>query len=350
MSDENIGTTPDLRSTLEQAFEEHTKEVATPEVQETTEVETKADRARDEQGRFAKGETLSLKKERDPVAKAPEAVTEAPKEEKPRPQRPSSWRKEYWGHWDQLDPNLAEYLLQREQEYAKGVSTYKTEAEKAKQLWSAIEPFSPVLQQHGISPDRWISQLGNAHMRLVYGSPEEKRVLFEQLARDYGVDLGQQPQITPEANELNYLKQVVSNLYYQQQDLLTRQQREAQSQIESEIQKFVGDTENYPYFEQVRETMAQLLESGVAPSLADAYSKAVRLHDDIFAEQQQKQLQAKQEAEMREKEARLSKAKAAAVSLKSSSPTGETRSANSKKGDLRSALSDAFDTVTAGRV
>ena len=77
--------------------------------------EQAAQRARDEKGRFAKGEQQPAQAQQPaaPVVKA-------------RPPVPSTWKKEHRGHWDNIDPALAEYLVQRESEFASGVSTYAT--------------------------------------------------------------------------------------------------------------------------------------------------------------------------------------------------------------------------------
>ena len=57
--------------------------------------------------------------------------------------RPSTWKKEYVNIWDKLEKGeqinkddfvkFAEYANQRESEYKKGVSTYKAEADRAKE-------------------------------------------------------------------------------------------------------------------------------------------------------------------------------------------------------------------------
>ena len=68
-----------------------------------------AGRARDEHGRLMPG------KAEKPV----EAIAEKPAEpQKQRPPRPSSWKKEMWDHYDKLDPQVAEYVHQREAEFA----------------------------------------------------------------------------------------------------------------------------------------------------------------------------------------------------------------------------------------
>ena len=112
---------------------------------------------RDEKGRFVskdKEETSSSQE----TMQAADDDTELENESEPEPQkpaisRPTTWKKEYLPIWDklttgqQLSPEealkLAEYSNQREAEYKKGVSTYRTEAERAKEIFKALDPYMP---------------------------------------------------------------------------------------------------------------------------------------------------------------------------------------------------------------
>lgn len=327
MSDESVQTT--LRDQIEQAIE-------TVETVETP----VSDRPRDESGRFAPKEVEAKQPEQVEQPFQAEAAPEAPKT-KPRP---SSWKKDYEEHWSKLDPTLQDYIAQREQDYAKGVSTYKQNWDQAAPIYEAMQPFMPLLQEHNIAPQQWIQNLGNAHKTLAMGSPEEKLQMFARLANDYGVPLqaltGQQadPQFSMLAQELNQLK----NQWTQFQSL---QQQQEQKSLQSEIQEFA---EKAPHFDAVRETMAQLLQSGVASDLQSAYDKAIRLHDDIWQKQQEEARQAELAKAADAQRETVAKAKAKAVSPRSSSPTGMMGTGTGKKG-LRDILAEQFD-AAGGRV
>lgn len=297
-------------------------------------------RARDEQGRFAKAPTPPT------PTSAPVAAPAASNPEQPAARKPpSSWKKDYWGHWDRLgtDPELAklqDYIEQREADYAKGVSTYKSQWDQAAPIYEAIQPFMPELQQHGIQPGQWIQNLGAAHRALAMGSPEQKLQMFAKLATDYGVNLQgmQGGQVDP---QFAHVTQTVSGLQREIESFKRQQAEAEQARLQQDIQAFQKDA---PHFEAVKGTMAQLLQSGVAPDLKTAYDKAIRLHDDIWQQHQADQ-QAKAEAA---RQADIARKKAAAVSPKSSSPTGSMAAGGGKKG-LREALSEAVDGVTSGR-
>ena len=324
-----------LRDHLASAFEQHDA----PQEQSPTQ-----DRPRDEVGRFASKDTPEAAPA-DQSAK-PEATGQTLTEQnipvaKPRP---TSWKKDYEEHWGKLDPTLQDYIQQREADYAKGVSMYKQNWESAAPIYEAIQPFMPALQQHNIDPKTWITSLGNAHQMLAMGTPEQKMQMFAKLATDYGVPIqaltGQQydPQFSMMAQELSQLK----NQWQQFQS--TREQQE-QAQIQTEIQSFSKDK---PHFEAVRETMAQLLQSGVVDNLQAAYDKAIRLNDDIWQQSQAQAQQAKAAEEANKRQQQVAAAKAKAVSPRSMTPTGKANTGSGKS--VRDILAEQFQEIDAGRV
>lgn len=322
------------------------KAVTASETEQTPE-QTRTERSRDQHGKFAKGETEPAKAPLPVSDKSQTEVTQI----KSRPQRPSSWKKEMWDHWEKLDPSVAEYLSQREQEYAKGVSTYKNEWENAKPLMEAMNQFAPILQQHNIKPSEWITNLGNAHKTLALGSPEQRLQMFAKLAQQYQVPLQAlllQDQGQPDQMQyINPLYERINQLEGRLHSWQSEREQQEQSLIQREISQF---GEKHEHFEAVRETMAGLLQSGLADSLDDAYQAAIRhpRHADIFEAQQQRQRQQDEARKAKEAKERVLKARANTVSPKTSTPAGQAQ-AGGKKG-LRDQLSEAFDTVTDSRV
>jgi hypothetical protein len=270
-------------------------------------------------------------------------------------QRPSTWKKEYVQIWDKLEKGeqvskedftkFAEYANQRESEYKKGVSTYKAEADRARSYENAIAPFVPELEQQGIAPAAWINNLGRAHMILTKAPYEQKVQLFQRLASDYGIQLGnigQQQQVDP------YAQQLMNQLARVNQEVSTIKGRFAQE----ENQRLMGEIESFkgggkaPHFELVREEMAQLLERGQAQDLKTAYTKAIRLNDEVWAKEQDRLLSdARKQAS---KATQVAKAKAAAVSPRSVTPNGQVNATDKK--DRRSILADQIGQSMTGRV
>lgn len=358
----------DIRTALEEAMnqaEDGTLEA--PVEKEIVEVEHDAiaeEKSRDEKGRF-KSENQE-KPEVAEIAAKSEPTEEIQQETEPKVAmaRPTTWKKEYLPIWDklttgeQLSPEealkLAEYSNQRESEYKKGVSAYKAEADNARALREAIDPFIPELQANGIHPAAWINNLGRAHQVLAKGTQEQKQQMFQQLARDYGVQLNQEygnqgyEQQYQQPND-PYTQQLMNQLQAMNQEVSTiksRYEQEENARLMGEINRVSSNVEKFPHFESVREQMAQLLERGLANDLESAYAKAVRLNDDVWAQEQERLLSSavKQQSSAQQ----VAKAKSAAVSVRSVTPKGTATSGDTK--DRRSMLAEQLGTALDSRV
>ena len=323
-----------LRESLVEALNTIEPEVEQPVIEAP--VESKADRVRDDAGKFAKKEVEIDSKVLDDkpiIEKLDEVVEPAQKS------RPSTWKKDYWEKFDALDPDLQSYINQRETEFKTGVSVYKEEADRAKDINEALTPFMADLQRNNIAPSQWIKNLGTAHQTLVYGNPAQKAQMFQQLARDYSIDLGQfgGNYQAPEVDQnTQWLTQQVQGLSQSLNSFKDQQAQAEKYQIQQSINEF---KEKHPHYEAVREQMAQLLEKEMATDLQSAYDKAIRFNDDVWQSISEAKTKQHSQSEI------VNKAKSAAVSTKSATPSG-TSSSSSGKG-LREQLSEAIDAASS---
>jgi hypothetical protein len=348
MSEEQL----DRRALLEQAMESANEEpveaeeiVSKDNAEESVEAETSV--ADDKETT----ESISV----DEPTESYEDAQEAAEEVKPVT-RPSTWKKEYVQIWDKMEKGeqiskedftkFAEYANQRESEYKKGVSTYKAEADRAKSYENAIAPYAQDLQRRNIQPTQYIENLVRAEQILSNAPYDQKVQVFQKLAADYGIQLngGQVTQLDSYTqqlmNQLNMVNQEVSSIK-------GRFAQEENQRLMNEIEKYRSNVEQFPHFDVVREEMAQLLELGKAQDLETAYKKAVRMNDDVWAIEQEKLLSsAKQQAS---KAQQVAKAKAAAVSPKSVTPSGKVAEPGDKK-DRRSILAEQMGEAMSRRV
>jgi hypothetical protein len=355
-----------LEAALEQAEEgtleppvEKEIEVNDDPIQAEEEASPEESNHRDEKGRFKSNaeETSS----QDDTDQEPELANEASDaDEETEIKRPTTWKKEYRDVWDKMQEGkpldkaefvkFAEYANQREAEYKKGVSTYKAEADNARQLTDAIGPFIPELQKHGIHPAAWINNLGRAHYTLANGTYEQKIQAFNRLAQDYGIQLNSDSLQMPEQAYVDpYQQQLMQQLQATQQQvqqLSAIREQEENARLTQEISRVSSDRERFPHFEMVREDMAQLLERGLAPNLETAYAKAVRMNDEAYKLEQEKLL--KSASTQASKAQQVAKAKATAVSPKSVTPSGQVSKGDAK--DRRSLLLASLADVEGGRV
>ena len=318
------------------------------------------DEIKDEPLRNEKGQFVAKEEAETPVAasetEANEEVEEKPAVEvKPALNRPTTWKKEYLPLWEKLDKGEAlssdeakkflAYTTQRESEYKKGVSAYKAEADNARSLTEAIAPFVPELQQNGIHPAAWINNLGRAHMILSKAPYEQKMQVFQRLAQDYGIDLNL-GQVNSGTDTTQYqdpqalaLKQQIDQLNQRVQQVDSWREQEERVRLNNEISSFSADK---PHFEALRETMAQLLESGQAQNLETAYDKAKWLVPEVREAEIKRMSQPAQSVQ------HVKKAKAAAVSVKSVTPSGSVTTGEKK--DRRSLLEEKINSDLGNRV
>ena len=349
MDTEQQATLPEER-TLREELAANLEALSVPETVETAApAETdaqKTERLRDEAGRFAA---------KEPATKADtnlQQPTTQPAAE--RPARPSSWKKDYWADYDKIaqeNPKLAAYLNEREHQFASGVSTYKQEWEQAKPLIDAIAPFQPLLQQNGIDPAQWVSNLGNAHHKLAMGSPQDKVAMFQRLATDYNVPvqlavqdqqgqwqlLGQQQPQQPQFDPA-----IIPRLV--KQELMAASTKQA-------LETFTREApEKAPHFETVKATMAGLLQAGLADDLQSAYEAALRhpRHADLFAEMQQQQTAEQDAAARAVKQLKVHRARSNAVSTPTATPSGQGNGAEDR--GLRDEITANLRAVVGGRV
>lgn len=306
-----------------------------------TEQAERAERARDEAGRFAKTEAKQAEN-----GKLIQVETDEPAP-KVKPPRPSSWRKDYWEKWDQLadqDPQLAEYLGQREQQFAQGVSTYKAEADRAKEFQQVLEPHASRLQAIGANPTQHLDRLLNIDRVLSTGSYDQKVLMLQSIAQNIGLLDGSAQQAPAAGNGYvpPELLQTVGNLQQELGQIKAQHEMQEQATIMREIDEFATTV---PYFDDLQEPMAQLLEVGLASNLQDAYRKALAWDEELSAKVAAEQRSERERQETAKQS--VARARAAAVSPRSSTPTG-AGPASTQGGDTRSIIEAAFNSHLGG--
>jgi len=288
-----------------------------------------AEPARDNTGKYAKP--------------APEVEAIEPVEEPVWKRPPASWKKDYHEVWQGADDKLKEYAFQREEQMKAGIEPLKSKAQYADQMQEVIAPYMQTITGLGIDAPKAVKALMEADHILRTSQPYEKQQYFARLAQSYGINLNdvgglqQQAPVDPQfyalQNELNSVRGEVQNW--------KQQQEQQQNQVLlGEINQFSQKAE---HFEEARPVMIQLLQSGVATDLQDAYEKAIRLDQGLFETVHQNQ-QVQADAAKRAGADRAAKAaRAAAVSVRGSTPGAATQS---KAQDRRALLAEQFDSMS----
>lgn len=262
-----------------------------------------------------------------PAAPAPDAV-EAPKA--PAIPRPTSWKKDYHEAFDKLaaeNPSLAAYINQREIEQSRGIAQHAERYAAVKPLIDVVTPYLPEMQKHGIDPTQMVGNLLNAHKTLALGDPQTKIGLFQKLLVDYGIQAqlaaqgpdGQWQLLAAQAYQPPQQQQPpAQNIEQTVQEILQRER------MQQQIQEFTGNTEKHPHYEEVRDTMAGLLQAGLADDLESAYEAALHhpRHRNLLAAQQTAQREQEEATRRAAEQQRVASARAKAVSTPSATPGG----------------------------
>lgn len=298
----------DIRSVIAAEMDKH--EAAEAEQKEETESK------RDENGRFKKAESSTVETaDTENKAEPTEASTPA--------RNPwASWKREAQTVLSQLPPETQKMIQEREEQFHKGIEQYKQDAFRGRSLGKALAPHMEYLEQVGVQPEQAITTLIQAEKILRTADPQTKSNMFMKLAHDYGIDVNSLTNVPFDP----YKYQLEQQLQAQQAQLaqiMQSKQVAEEAQLGQTIEQFA---QTHEYFDEVRETMADLLDKGLASDLNDAYSKAVRLNDDVFSRTTQNSGQVNQ---VQRANNAAKAAKAAAVQVKGS-PIGGMKSTEAK--------------------
>lgn len=373
----------DAYSDAKAAFDEVTKgPPETPEVEVKAEPETaeaKADRERDEKGRFApKAEKEEVEVKAAPEVKPeikPQAET-APQEIKPQAEAapvaglpPPGWSVKSKSEWDKLPESVRADIVKREQDVADGFKQYHGMKE--------IIPYAEMAQRSGTSLkaalDNYTGLENLLRQDVVKGVAQiaanmgahpvdvANRILQAYGANQTAQPGDQQPGAMSGAQTfdpnilqqyLNPLTQELSTLKHQ----LSQQQQAEQTRqlgvVNTTLERFKADPA-HRYFENVEPLMSQLISSGVVQRTGDhmadlktAYEAACYQNPEVRDLLINDRI-AKDEAgrKAREKDA-AEKARQASRSI-TGSPSASVREDSGKRGSSHDDARAAFNEVMA---
>jgi hypothetical protein len=216
---------------------------------------------------------------------------------------PKTWKADEAAVWAAIPPEAKAAIARREEDMFRGIEQHKATASFGNTVQRVLDPYMPILKAHGIDPVQNIGNLMQAHYLLATGSPAQKQQMFEQLAKDYNINLAPQvddpyapvadPRIAAMEQELQQLR---SGQAQQQQQAL----QQTKVQTESAVNAFAADPAN-AHFEEVAEEMAQMLSVDKALTLEKAYERAVWSNPvtrakEIARQDAEKQTKAREEA------------------------------------------------------
>lgn len=334
---------------------------------------TEDGRERDDQGRF-----VAQKKEepKEPVAAiqpapddagvegvegiapgdeeipADDAETVAPELINP----PNTWTAQAKSKWGEL-PNWAKAeVLKRETESYQGVQKVAEKAAYADRLEDIVSPYKAAITAEGSTPEQTIQGMLNTAYLLRGNDPNQKVMMAVEMASKYGfinelfahfTQTGQNNQQQAFNPATMQLQQEVDGLKQTLQQQQEQQQSAEQNEAVSAVQAFATEAKEdgslvHPYYENVRELMGILLESGKQQTLDGAYNAALWMSEDtrgLLQSQQQSEGEQKRQSEAAERATKAKRAKTVAIS---SSGTHDSGTPNQPTGSVEDTMRETL--------
>jgi acetolactate synthase small subunit len=350
-----------LREALEAAYDnevtaapepEETRgsEEDTPEqIRDTAPTEGQADAAsepddtpvagRGRDGKFVKKEGVQDSKPDTPSAESttkPDTDTEPP----PSLKAPTSWKPSAREHWAKLPKEVQEDVLRRETETSQALQQTAGARKFAEAFGQMIRPYEQMLRVENAHPLQAAEELFRTAAILRVGNPAQKATMVANMVKQFNIsieDLDRALVGESIPDETGKLQQIIQqqlapvNQFMQQ---IQQMRGQRLNQTESEIEAEIGEFSQKEFFEDLRETMGDLMEMAAKRkqemTLQQAYERAIAITPEIQSILQQR------------KAAEMDKKKRAASSLPSRSPTGGTRSSSDT---IRGSIEEAFEQV-----
>ena len=273
-------------------------------------VESPTEIPRDDSGKFtsqepAPAETISnpqepAPKEQEPELKVP-TTEEAPgnwTQDKP----PQSWTPAARERWGEIPEDLRKEIVRREEAAVNGLRKFQEQFEPIRRVADGLSPFIQEASGFGVEPVDYIANVMNTERVLRTADVKGKFQAIMNIADQYGVPLREiiNESVGEKVFQPQQQAQIPQEVQRQLEEMRAWQERQTTERHMQEIRQFATTKE---FFNDVKDDMAILLDSGRASSLADAYDQAIWLNPavrDVLLKRQTGQVQENQEQQRRQ--------------------------------------------------
>ena len=254
---------------------------------------------------------------------------------------PKTWPEEQRESFEPLPEDQQQFLLKREKERDAAFTRKTTElAEQRKQVQpisDVLAPYEQRIRSAGLSNAEFVHRqiaLGEAMTNDPVGTLVEAARQYQvsdQVAHRLGSSVSGVAQ--PEANNPQqmvdpHVQQLQQQVHSHAQVIAEMEQnryRESVGQLVDSVERFIQEKNQdgslkYPYYEELKHSMAELIQGKIASNLVDAYSKAELLNVDVSQEKQRKAIDEVAKKEETRRLAAVEKAKRAKPTTSSNSP------------------------------
>lgn len=268
---------------------------------------------------------------------------------------PISWKAEEKAHWAKVPPEVRAIISRRELETQRALSTSAQARKFNDEFARTVSPYAHLIRAQNSTPIQAVDNLMRTAAGLTVGSPQQKAAIIAEIIGNYGVDLQTldavlsnqpAPQNVGHASVPPQFAQMLQPVYQFMEKVNSSRQTYEQQQaakIEEEVSTFGADK---PFFDEVREEMADLMEvaakRGKTLTLEQAYNVAISA-DPKYASAIQQRTHAN---DVSAAAATLARARRAASSV-AGAPNGSKLTPKAPT-TRREALEQAYEDKTGG--
>ena len=257
---------------------------------------------------------------------------------------PSQWKPAVREKWNALPREVQEEVLRREGDNLRLIGSVGQKIRFADTVAEHIAPFSERLEQNGASREAFLGDVFQTVKSLSGGNAQEKAEVVANIVQSYGIDVRvldavltgrlSAPPPDPRIVAAQRRAYAAESILAQHTQVL---ENSTQQKAEVTLENFAADSKN-EFFDDVRDMMADLIESGRANTLNEAYTASV------WANPETRKILLSRESEQRA----ASKGRRAELARRASSSVhGTPRSAGVATGGqnltLRDTIAAAFD-------
>jgi len=226
---------------------------------------------------------------------------------------PESWKPAIRDkHWKTLPTEVQMEILRRERQTDEALQGSAESRKGMEQVQGVFGQFKDFFEFEKLSPLQTVQNTLNMMRALRFAQPPQKAQVMAQMIAGFDVDVTlldkalsmvvkpSDPATAAQRETSSAVQAILQRELAPLRDMMkgVTAQREQQRQQEhnvmvSEIQTFADDPQNV-YFDQVRESMADIMEAGAARgqkiTLSDAYKRAILANNDLAEVYSQDQL------------------------------------------------------------
>lgn len=341
---EKTTETPDLRASVEAAFDKATSETA-PAGETAPQGDQTPAYLQEPQAQPAKEAVVPPQGQEV----QPQLQPQVPPDDAPK-----AWKAGTRNHWAALPKEVKDEVLRREKDFTRVFGESGQARQFSSQVMETVRPYEARMRLYNVTPIQAINRLFQVDHILSSAPPTQRAQFMATLIHDYGIDIKEldsalagEASPDPVQSQLNTLLEqrlAPLNQFLQQQQVQAQQAdfHRAQ-QATSVIDQMAQDTANFPHFEQVREAMADIVDLNAArgryPTLDVVYKQAVGMDPELGPQALANGVRQAQLTTAQAQHAQAQRAQAASLSVSGSKSTAAPQAIN---GDLRSAVEAAW--------